>query len=206
MVKQRYLLRWLWLCASVALVLPFAELAEAKYIGGDPPKCLFCACKGCTCPSNEQPSNTSSSLSDSEGNVREIVPIASLGSVNGGLDISLTYNSYNADNSGATLDTVAGYGWTHNFNVFLFGQLGSMFRYDGDGRVTRYSLGPGGTFVTSPGYFETLKQSGTTFTLTQKDQTKYTFIPITGTPFFVGGPVYRLTQIVDRNGNTTTRA
>jgi RHS repeat-associated protein len=97
-----------------------------------------------------------------------------------------------------------GYGWTHSYNIFLFSQLGAVFRYDADGRVTRYKLGPGGTFIAASGYFETLTQSGTTFTLTQKDQTQYTFIAIPGTPFLVGGPVYQLTSIVDRNGNTTT--
>jgi RHS repeat-associated protein len=116
----------------------------------------------------------------------------------------MAYNSYDADGSRAVVDTVAGYGWTHSYNVFLFSQLGAVFRFDGAGRVTRYKLGHGGTFIAAPGYFETLTQSGTDFTLTQKDQTKYTFSSIPGTPFLVGGPVYRLTSIVDRNGNTTT--
>jgi hypothetical protein len=49
---------------------------------------------------------------------------------------SLVYNSYNADGSRATVDTVLGYGWTHSYNIFLFNQLDAMFRYDADGRVT----------------------------------------------------------------------
>ncbi len=193
------------LCAAAALILSFAGLGQAKYIGGDPPKskCPPCGC-GCTRPANQQRSNTSSTVSDSEGNAAETVPISTVRSANRNtLDFALTYNSYNADGSRATIDTVVGYGWTHSFNIFLFGQLGSMFRYDGDGRVTRYSLGAGGAFITAAGYFETLTQSGTTFTITDKDQTKYTFMPVAGTPFLVGGPVYRITQIVDRDGNTT---
>jgi RHS repeat-associated protein len=121
------------------------------------------------------------------------------------LDFSLTYNTYNADGSRAQVDTVMGYGWTHSYNVFLFSQLSSMFRFDGKGRVTRYKLGPGGSFITAPGYFETLVQNNDgSFTLTKKDKTSFTFAAITNTPFLVAGPVYRLISIVDRNGNTTT--
>jgi YD repeat-containing protein len=98
-----------------------------------------------------------------------------------------------------------GTGWTHSFNIFLFTQLGSMFRYDANGRVTRYALGSGGSFTAAPGYFETLvKNPDGSFTLTEKNQTVYTFKSIAGTLFLVGGPVWRLTSIVDRNGNTTT--
>jgi hypothetical protein len=198
-MKTRYLL----LAAAAAAGWFVPPAVHAKYIGADPPRCTGCACGGCTRPSNDQRSNTSSRLSDSEGNVMETVPVSTVHSMSGPtLSLTFTYNSYNADSSRATLDTVAGYGWTHSYNLFLFGQLGSMFRYDGDGRVTRYALGAGGTFTAATGYFETLTQSGTTFTLTQKDQTKYTFMPVSGTPFLVGGPVYRVTQIVDRNGNT----
>lgn len=202
--KRSLLQKHFWICAALVFLGP--ELAHATYIGAESPICKTCpACSSCLRPLNSQPSNTSSSVSDSEGNVIENVPISMLPSNNGPtLDLTLTYNSYNADNSRTTLDTVVGYGWTHSFNPFLFGQLGSMFRFDGNGRVTRYSLGPGGTFTAATGYFETLTQSGSTFTLTYKDKTTYTFQPITGTPFLVGGQVYRLTQIIDRNGNTTT--
>jgi len=148
------------------------------------------------------PSNTSTGISASEGNLTETVPVSTVAST---LNLSLTYNSYNADGSRATVDTGTGYGWTHSYNMFLFSQAGLMFQYDGDGRVTRFALGPGGTYVTDTGYFETLTPSGSGgFTLTQKDQTRYNFAPVAGTPFQVGGPVYRLTRIVDRNGNTTT--
>src|SRR5262249_29140664 len=87
----------------------------------------------------------------------------------------------------------------------LFRQRSHMFRMDGGGRITKYQLGPGGTYTSAPGYFETLVQNlDGTFTLTQKDKTAFTFASIAGTPFFVEGPVYRLTRIVDRNNNTTT--
>jgi len=46
-----------------------------------------------------------------------------------------------------------GYGWIHSYNIFLFDQLGAMFRFDTDS-VTRYGLGSCGTYIT--GDFETL--------------------------------------------------
>jgi RHS repeat-associated protein len=206
MKRPSFFLNALWLCAAIVQLLWSPEFAQAKYIGAEPPKCAACACTGCTRPSVSERSNTSSSISRTEGNVTESVGISSIrSSIGSTLSLSVSYNSYNADGSRATVDTVMGYGWTHSYNTFLFGQLGALFRYDGDGRVTRYRLGPGGTFITATGYFETLVKSGTNYVLTQKDQTAYTFASIAGTPFLVGGsPVYRLTQIKDRNGNTTT--
>ena len=44
------------------------------------------------------------------------------------LDLSLTYNSYNADTSRARFNTVLGIGWTHSYNLFLFSQVGSIPR------------------------------------------------------------------------------
>jgi len=145
-------------------------------------------------------------LSQTEGNLVERVPISTTKSTNGPtIDITAVYNSYNADGSKATVDTAMGYGWTHTYNDFLFSQFGAMFRYDGTGRVTKFGLGPGSTFIAANGYFETLvKNSATTFTLTQKDQTVYTFVSVAGTPFLVGGPVWRLATVVDRNNNVTT--
>src|SRR5262249_185975 len=99
----------------------------------------------------------------------------------------------------------------------LFSQLSSVFRYDGDGRVTKYNIDPAaispGTmlgpflpaYTSDTGYFETLVSNPNgTFTLTQKDKTRFTFASIPNTPFLVGGPVFRLTQIVDRNNDMVT--
>jgi RHS repeat-associated protein len=188
-----------------AVLISFAlwpQPASAKYIGPDPPKgCPSCGCNCTGAPSRSVASDTSTSVSATEGNLTERVPISSVFST---LGLSLVYNSYNADGSRAMVDTVMGYGWTHSYNIFLFSQAGLTFRYDGDGRVTRYGLGPGGTYIAATGYFETLTAGGGGFNITQKDQTVYHFALIPGTPFLVGGPVYRLTSIVDRNGNTTT--
>jgi RHS repeat-associated protein len=173
-------------------------LAEAKYIGAQAPtKCPTCG-RG---PATVVSSNGGDTISYSEGNLTSMVPVSTGRPT---LPLAFTYNSYDADGSRAQIDTVMGYGWTHTYNTFLFDQLGSMFRYDADGRVTKYALGPGGTFSPTNGYFETLVRVGVNFVLTTKDKTVYTFSTISGTAFLVGGPAYRLVSIVDRNGNTTT--
>jgi RHS repeat-associated protein len=98
-----------------------------------------------------------------------------------------------------------GYGWTHSYNILLFSQLGHMFRMGADGRVTKYKLGPGGTFTATSGDFETLvRNPDGTFTLREKHGTTFRFAIVPGTPFFVVGPVWRLVSITDRNGNVTT--
>jgi hypothetical protein len=180
----------LFLLAAAASLLLFPQAAAAKYLGADPPRrnCV-CACTCVAAPWQEQ-SNTSSAISRSEGNLLERVELSRISGGAGALiPFTAVYNSYNADGSRAQVDTVMGYGWTHSYNLFLFDQLGSMFRFDNDGRITRYAIGPGGTYVPETGIFETLvKNPGGTFTLTQKDQTVYTFASIPGTPFLVGGP------------------
>jgi RHS repeat-associated protein len=199
----------LLITAASAQFLFSPASAVAKDVGADPAKCSTCPlCKTCPGSSTQEPSQTTSSVSRTEGNLVERVDIARTSgaeSVFSATSFVATYNSYNADTSRVQLDTVMGYGWTHSHNIFLFSQVGSMFRFDGEGRVTRYKLGAGGTFSAAPGYFETLvKNPDGSFTLTQKDKTTYTFRLIAGTPFFLVGPVYRVTSIVDRNGNTTT--
>jgi RHS repeat-associated protein len=136
------------------------------------------------------------------GNLSEQVSASNTQSAGGStMNLSLTNDTWNAD----PVDTVMGYGWTHSYNNFLFSQLGSMFRFDGVGGITKYKLGPGGSYTAAPGYFETLvKNPDGTFTLTQKDKTTFSYASIPNTPFLVAGPVWRLTKITDRNGNTTT--
>src|SRR5437868_5664862 len=98
-----------------------------------------------------------------------------------------------------------GVGWTHSYNPFLFSQVGNMFRADGDGRVTKYQLGLGGTFTAAPGYFETIiKNPDGSFTITDKNQTATRYVQIAGTPFMQGTPVWRKVSITDRNNNVTT--
>lgn len=224
MGKKRCLSYGAFLIVSVSLLFP--SLVEAKYDGGEahiccaceshpPPRCpTFEACP--TCEGSQSPESGpcgpcpdqrgGSSVSLSEGNLRDTYQVSRIRSSSGPtVDLTLSYDSYNADGSRAAVDTVLGYGWTHSYNIFLFNQRGSMFRMDADGRVTKYQLGAGGTFTPTTGYFETLvKNPDGTFTLTQKDQTSFQFSLVPNTPFLVGGPVYQLLKITDRNGNMTT--
>jgi RHS repeat-associated protein len=205
MKAARVLFRALWFCAAISLLSP--QPAAAKNIGADPPQCAACACATCTRPSLFQSSDTSSFISRTEGNLTDSVTVGPVKSGFGPtMSLSLVYNTYNADGSRATVDTILGYGWTHSMNIFLFSQSGSLFRYDGVGRVTRYAAGSGGTFTGQQGYFETLvKNPDGSYTITQKDKTAYNFMSIPNTPFLVNGsPVFMLTTMVDRNGNTTT--
>ncbi len=184
-----------------ALLLLGVTSAQAKYIGEDPPQ--RCQCESCTtCNDNAA---CGCKLSLSEGNLRDSYagPRVQSG-IGTTLGLDLAYNSYDADGSRARIDTVLGYGWTHRYNEFLFSQRGHMFRYDADGRVSQYKLGAGGSYSATPGHFETLvKNPDGSFTLTLKDGTQYRYAQIANTPFLVGGPVWRLTRITDREGNVT---
>jgi RHS repeat-associated protein len=185
--------------------------ADAKYIGADParrdPTCCTCAAAGgCALPRMQERYDSGTTISRSQGNLTERLNLAGIsGGVGAGIPFDAVYNTYNADGSRAQVDTVMGYGWTHSYNIFLFDQLGAKFRYDGEGYVTRYAINAAGGFTAQSGVFETLvKNPDGSFTLTQKDQTSYHFATIPNTPFLVGGPVWMLTGITDRNGNTTT--
>ena len=184
----------------VVIFLPAAAVAERH--GGDHDPCEDCP-ECC-----DQYYFAYSKVSLTEGDFVENYPVVQSRSAFGPtIDFNLTYNSYNADGSRASIDTVIGYGWTHTYNDFLFTQRGDMFRMGPDGRITRFALGPNGTFVTTPGYFETLVNNlDGSFTITTKYQTKYRYQSIPGTAFLVDGPVLRLTSITDRNNNVTTLA
>ena len=120
-----------------------------------------------------------------------------------GISFKMNYNSYNADGSRTQIDTGMGYGWTQTYNDFLFSQVGNMFRYDGSGKVTKFTRGAGGKYTGDTGYFQNLvKNPSGTYTITDKYGTSYNYASIPNTPFLVGGPVYRLTSIVDRNGDS----
>ncbi len=200
--------RLLRLFASLSLlailggILLCSQNAQAKDTGADPGTCEDCP----YCCLQYQQSFSSVSLT--EGNISEDFSVAKVKSAFGTvMDFNLIYNSYNADNSRASLDTMVGFGWTHTYNDFLFAQGSDMFRMRGNGRITRYHLGPGGTYQTSPGYFETLVRNlDGSFDITTKYKTVYHYQSIPNTPFLVRGPVLRLTTMTDRNNNVTTLA
>jgi RHS repeat-associated protein len=206
MGKSIRFLSGLWL---LVLILFGSTGVEARYIGGEPPnKCSTCGCAcGCAaCPAPNIPSCGCSS-SYTEGNFGDgYSGGATVSSAFGPtLNFSAVYNSKQADGSQSRSNTVMGYGWTHSYNTLLFSQRGHMFRLAPDGRVTKYTLGVGGKFTVTPGYFETLvKNPDGSFTLRQKDGTTYQFAQVPGTPFLAEGPVWRLISITDRNNNVTT--
>jgi YD repeat-containing protein len=191
--------------------------ADAKNIGADfakrytSPGCACATCAGASIgppckPSTLVPGSSGTSFSLTEGTDPETYPVVSVKSSTGAmLDLALTYDSYNADTSRARFNTVLGIGWTHSYNLFLFSQVGNMFRVDGDGRVTKYQLGIGGTFTAAPGYFETIvKNPDGSFTITDKYKIVTHYVQIAGTHFMQGTPVWRLVSITDRNNNVTT--
>ncbi len=194
------------LCATLSLFAVFVAVlfspraARADTTPGDPISCEQCP----DCCLQNQKSHSFVSLT--EGNVSEDYLVARATSAFGAtLEFKLTYNSYNADNSRASIDAMVGFGWTHTFNDFLFAQGSDMFRMRGDGRVIRYAFQSGGTYHTSPGYFETLvKNLDGSFDITTKYKTRYHYQSVPNTPFLVHGPILRLISITDRNNNVTT--
>ena len=207
LVRQRHAFQavnWRMFMLVGGAMLGLAAPLHATYIGSDGPDiCLTCGAQ----PTRQQIGAISTSLS--EGNTRDDYPVVTVQSAYGAtLPFVLTYNSYNADGSKAQLDTGLGYGWTHTYNTLLFQQRGQMFRLGADGRVTQYYLnysGPGGTYTSDTGYFETLTtQPDGSFIVSNKYQSWWHFGSVSNTPFLVAGPVYRLLQMGDRNHNVTT--
>jgi RHS repeat-associated protein len=210
MTRLRHSCLSLSLFAALLALLVSAQIAEAKYTGGDNPSCpaarnTSCASCTATCLSRVG-SAPNSGVSMTEGNAGEAYLITSLESSTGPtISLSLTYNTYNADASRSQIDTGMGYGWTHTYDDFLFSQRGDLFRMDADGRITRFALIGNGVYQTTIGYFETIVQNlDGTFTLTDKFKTVWHYITVAGTWFQVGGPVFRLDTITDRDGNVTT--
>ena len=187
--------------AAGALLFFSAVSSQALYIGADPPQ----ICDKCGSPPNRQPGGMALT-SLTEGNLREDFPVVTVQSGSGPtLQMTLTYNSYNADASRAQVDCGLGMGWTHSYNIFLFMQRGSLFRMGPDGRVTLFHEGQGGTYAADSGFFETLTSlGGGTYAITNKDQSWWKFASVPNTPFLVAGPVYRLIQMGDRNTNVTS--
>lgn len=103
--------------------------------------------------------------------------------------------SYNAQDSRAG---PFGPGWTHSFDMALtFNPFATVVMVrQGDGRRDKYQKNADGTYTGQAGVYDTLVKNGDgTYSLTQKDQTKFNF-----------NASGRLTNIVDRNGNASTPA
>jgi RHS repeat-associated protein len=212
--------RFLRLVLSLSLFTAFITVVLSPQIGhavipppGDPAYSQDCPSNGpSVCPPQHLPAY-SFSISLTEGNVANETSVAQVRSSFGAtLGFSPIYNSYAADGSrtmfmgpGSQTDIGLGYGWTHMYNDLLFSWHGDVFRVGPDGRITRFALQNNGSYLTSPGYFETLvKNNDGSFDLTTKYQTDYHYESIPDTPFLVDGPVLRPTSITDRNNNVTT--
>jgi RHS repeat-associated protein len=193
-----------------AVIMFSPTLVIAERHGGDPKPPCIPACPTCGNSDDDCPTISSSiaysRVSLTEGNFTETFEGPRVKSAIGTtLRFDLTYNTYNADGSRASIDTVMGYGWTHTYNDFLFSQRGDMFRMGPNGRITRFALSSNGNYVTTPGYFESLVNNlDGSFTITTKNQTKYRYQSIPGTAFLVDGPVLRLVSITNRNNDVTT--
>jgi hypothetical protein len=120
-----------------------------------PPACEDCAC---ACPATTRGGGSEISLS--EGNLTDQYHVTRVTSAFGAtLELSLRYDSANADGSKMRLDTGLGAGWTHSYNVLFFRQSqqpGNLFRLDPSGRVTTFRPNSDGTFTPNGGYFERL--------------------------------------------------
>ena len=184
----------------LAALVTITPAAIASYIGGEPPR----LCLKCGAARTYTGGTTGGGLT--EGNFNESPSITTLQSGSGPtLDFKFAYNTYNADGSHCQIDTVLGYGWTHSYNTLLFGQVGSMFKMGADGRIEKFQMSGPNVYTSDTGYFDTLVKNGDgSYTLTDKNKTSYRFATVPGTTFLIGGPVYRLQTITDRNTNVTT--
>jgi YD repeat-containing protein len=88
-----------------------------------------------------------------------------------------------------------GVDWTHSYNVFITEPTDSqvVLVQREDGRKDQYTILTNGTFMAPPGINDVLSYDGTTYTLTLKDQTVYTF-----------NTSNKLASITDPNGNSLT--
>jgi YD repeat-containing protein len=190
-------LKRIFILTTLTLITP---AVWASYVGAEAPSLL----PKCGAPPTFTGPGAGSSLA--EGSISDIALITTLQSSSGAtINFNLTYNSYNADGSHCQLDTGLGYGWTHSYNLLLFSQVGSWFLMGTDGRVEKFHTGPGGIYTSDPGYFDVLVKNGDgSYSVTNKFKTIYRFATVTGTPFLIGGPVYRLQTVTDRDGNVTT--
>ncbi|MFA4829679.1 MAG: MopE-related protein [Thermodesulfovibrionales bacterium] len=106
------------------------------------------------------------------------------------LGFTLSYNSL--DNFGSPL----GKGWTHNYNLLLFGgHDGSLGLKQGDGRIVYFRLNQGI-------YYPDAESGENSYILYNADNT-YTLIEKAGTTYTFNS-LGKLTSIKDRNNNTTT--
>jgi RHS repeat-associated protein len=189
------------------LLFAMSGAVSARYVHANPPCCKSCCCDdcGCECQQNRRtpsPKGPPVSANATTGQVCMCVPVFSVGS--NSLDLSLFYNSDNADGSRGYIDARLGYGWTHSHNQLLFTQRGHMFLLDGRGQVTRYQRTGRTTYSAGKGEFQTLERNlDGSFTLIDKDESRRHFEAIPGDTLRVSGRVFRLVRSEARNDRVT---
>lgn len=188
----------------VAVITFLAGPAQAKYLGGVRPVCVACGNKPINAPVNA-PSGTATSLS--EGNFTETYGGPSIAGGSGAaVSLDLTFNSNLADGSNGRVNTILGVGWTHSYNVFLFKQRSEIFRFEGNGRVNKFTPTSSTSYRSTEGYFITLNRTSVGFTLHFNDGATHDFALVPGSPTLNGQQVYWLQKMTDRRGNSTTLA
>ncbi len=100
------------------------------------------------------------------------------------LEVIRSYNSQNNDS-----DSPFGFGWTHNYNIFLEGDGSDKILHDKDGAKHIFTK-DGGVFNAPPGIQLRLKEVGNAFELRRKDGTILNF-----------DSAGKLTNIIDKNSN-----
>jgi RHS repeat-associated protein len=101
-------------------------------------------------------------------------------------------------NSKSTYDGTLGYGWTHNYNLFIEDQGTQVIVWGADGKALYFKKEGGGNFTADPLVYDTLTQEGGgtgDYVLTRKDNTTCRF-----------NPLGRLLSIKDLNDNQITLA
>ena len=118
-------------------------------------------------------------------------------------EFCLHYDSGKADGSVGQCQTVLGYGWTHNYNLYLVKEGTDVFMADGKGRMTRFKEDGMGGYISSDGQTYTLFPFGPMFVLEEVDGATMTFQqPMPSPEWAYGKDVYLVTRIEDARGRT----
>ena len=147
-------------------------------------------------------------LSVSSGTMGDSYPVVNTPNSAGlGLGLALHYASYVADGQKAAIATVAGFGWSHSYNIFLFAQGQDLFKMSPTGLTTRYARDPAnGQLTATMGTQQTIVENtnGSVDITNIPAGLTYHFDKVAGNPLLVKGSApLMLTWITDRNGNYT---
>jgi len=120
-------------------------------------------------------------------------------------EFSLHYDSGKADGTVDECQTILGYGWTHNYNIYLIDRSPDIFMADGKGRMTRFQEDGMGGYTSSDGQTHTLISAGPDiFILEEVDGSSMVFqLSFSPPPWAGSEKIYLLVGIQDARGRTT---